>query len=276
VSADAPGNGEFDRIRAAAHRLRTDVAIARGHAELIQSSGDRRIAADALVVLEELGRIFRIAERLFVLVASALPGFLQPRPLDLRSVLDDAVGRWRTSSVRRWRVEVSAQGTLVADGERLAAALDALLENALSFTSDGDEIAIVALGEGETAVIEISDTGAGIPSTEQDRIFDPFVSSRRPGSRVMRGTGLGLAVVDTVADAHGGSITVESRPGHGATFRLRLPGFLPDVQAAWPHEPAGSHERVPAQVAPEHSRSRAARGALGPATTCRRSSPSSS
>jgi signal transduction histidine kinase len=112
---------------------------------------------------------------------------------------------------------------ITADRERLGLAVDALLENAVRHTAEGEEIRLgVVRDRGrETARMIVADGGAGIPPAELDRIFDRFRSGSQLGGT--RGTGLGLALVRAVARAHGGDVQVRSAPGEGSQFALVLP-----------------------------------------------------
>ena len=106
------------------------------------------------------------------------------------------------------------------DDERLRCALDALIENALRATEDGGEIALAARPDGEAVVIEVRDGGRGVPEWAQNKVFDRFY--RVDVESVRRGSGLGLAVVKAIAEAHGGTLSLRSRPGD-TVFALRLP-----------------------------------------------------
>jgi signal transduction histidine kinase len=112
---------------------------------------------------------------------------------------------------------------VTADRERLGLAVDALLENAVRHTAEGEEIRLEVVRDhhGGTARMIVADGGEGIPPAELDRIFDRF----RSGSQLAgtRGTGLGLALVRAVAHAHGGEVRVRSAVGEGSEFALVLP-----------------------------------------------------
>jgi signal transduction histidine kinase len=219
---------EREFVRDASHELRTPITVARGHAELIRAgAADRDVASDAEVVLDELGRLSRLSERLLLLAASEDPGFLHRTDLSLEPLIVNTVNRWSATASRRWGVEVDGEGHVPADAERLSIALDALVENAVRYTGPGDEITLRANGRPGRAVIEVSDSGDGIPREDLDRIFDRFTRVHRERDRARGGTGLGLAIVKAIVDAHGGSIEVTSAPGVGTTFRILLPGFSP-------------------------------------------------
>lgn len=216
---------ERNLVRDASHELRTPITVARGHAELIRQTERGQVAEDAGIILDELGHLSRISERLLILAAAEHPEFLRRSPVDLERLIVDTARRWSVTAPRQWRVNAPVEGVLEADEERLQATLDALIENAVKFTRDGDRIAIVGRSEGSTAVIEVSDTGNGIPPDQLARIFDRFsrVDEGRP--RGTGGTGLGLAIVKAIVEAHGGSVTARSELGKGTTFTLRIPGF---------------------------------------------------
>jgi two-component system OmpR family sensor kinase len=219
---------EREFVRDASHELRTPITVARGHAELIRAGAtDANVAKDAEVVLDELGRLGRLSERLLILAASEHPGFLHRIPLPLEPLIVSTVNRWSATASRRWGVEVDGDGRFLADEERLSIALDALVENAVRYTSPGDAITLRGSGQWGRALIEISDSGAGIPPEELDRIFDQFARVHRERDRARGGTGLGLAIVKAIIDAHGGTIEATSTLGSGTTFRILLPGFTP-------------------------------------------------
>ena len=219
------GEREREFIRHIAHEVRTTITVARGHAELIratcahQPAGDRAVLVDDTeVVIDELARLAKISSRLMLFAAKDEPDFIRPAPIDLTRLIEETARRWRVLAPRQWHVEVEA-ATLVADSERLECALDALLENAVRHTHRGDSIGIAARVRDESVVIEVSDTGEGIPQEDLSRIFDRYAQPRE-----RRGTGLGLAIVRAIVEAHGGSVGVESTLGEGTTFLLRLPG----------------------------------------------------
>ena len=105
------------------------------------------------------------------------------------------------------------------DPVRVRQALENLVANALAQTPDGGEVVLEAGIEGADALLSVTDSGPGIPEDEQMRVFEPGV---RLGSGYA-GSGLGLAVVKEIAEAHGGRVRVRSSPGAGATFTLVLP-----------------------------------------------------
>ena len=110
---------------------------------------------------------------------------------------------------------------------RLRIALDALLENAVKYTEPGDAIDSRCRAEGGDLVIEVADEGDGIPPDALERIFDRFARADSARSRAQGGAGLGLAIVDAIVRAHGGSCAAANSAEGGAVFSLRFPAFAP-------------------------------------------------
>jgi two-component system phosphate regulon sensor histidine kinase PhoR len=111
----------------------------------------------------------------------------------------------------------------------LEQALFNLLDNAVKYSDSGSEVGTTLTREGDTVRIAVSDTGCGIPAEDQPRIFERFYRVDKGRSRATGGTGLGLAIVKHIILVHGGSVTVESRPGEGSVFTLVLPAVESDA-----------------------------------------------
>lgn len=112
---------------------------------------------------------------------------------------------------------------VLADAERMHQVVTNLLHNAIKFTPLGGEVRIEATAEGSEVIVEIHDTGIGIPKKDLSRIFERFYKSDRARSRRSGGTGLGLAIARHIIQAHGGRIWVKSKEGKGSTFYFSLP-----------------------------------------------------
>jgi signal transduction histidine kinase len=205
------------------HELRTPVTIARGHLEVLRRLNGKP-AQEIEVALDELGRIEHILERLLLLAKSKQPDFVAPEEVDVQAFLEDVLVRWSGTVPRGWRLGEVAAGTLHADPEALRIALDALLDNAVKYTEPPDAIELSARRSGHDLVIEVSDEGQGLPPGETERIFERFARADSARSRAEGGAGLGLAIVDAIAKAHGGTCSAHSGGG-GTVFSLRFPEF---------------------------------------------------
>jgi signal transduction histidine kinase len=219
-------------LQDASHELGTPITVALGHAELIErAAADQLVAADARVVAGELARLRVLAHRLLLLASADSPDFLATAPVQADSLLLDALTRWGHIP-RRWRLGEVTEVTVHADRDRLAAALDALLENAVAHTATDDRIELSAsLDEHDEhdehdgcVVFAVADSGCGIPAADLDRIFDRFARARPYRSRDTGGFGLGLPIVQAIAEAHGGSVRVRSTVDGGSVFELLIPG----------------------------------------------------
>ena len=210
-------------LQDASHQLRTPITIALGHAELLAGglTGNQE-THDIEVVLGELNRLRRIAERLLVIAAAEGPEFLQTEAVELDGFTMEILRRWQPTADRRWQLGRLDKVTVQADRERLGLAVDALLENAVRHTASGDviKLSVVAVGYGLPVRLIVADTGQGIPAELLRHVFDRF---RSGDSGPSRGTGLGLALVSAVARAHGGDVLAQSTPGQGSEFELLLP-----------------------------------------------------
>ncbi|HZD86443.1 MAG TPA: HAMP domain-containing sensor histidine kinase [Gaiellaceae bacterium] len=203
----------------ASHELRTPVTIARGHLELLER--EHPGMPELEVALDELARIERIVGRLLLLAKTEQQSFVLEE-IDLEEFLSDVFMRWSEVAPRAWRLDVDLAGRLYADPDGLREALDALLENAVKYTEAGDRIELEARAEGAGMLIEVSDSGCGVPDEALSRIFDRWARADSARTRERGGAGLGLAIVSAVARAHGGGCSVHPL-ADGTAFRLHLP-----------------------------------------------------
>lgn len=223
-------------IQDSAHGLRTPITIARGHAELARDEVTSEVGREDLdVVIDELDRLSRMSDRLLLLVASQHPDFLEIRRVQIGALISRCVTRWEATAVRRWTATVDTDGTVPLDEERLSLALDAVIENAVKHTGEGDRISIEAHGLGDDVRITIDDDGPGIAPDDLPRVFERFGRTRGSNG----GTGLGLPIAQAIVLAHGGTIQVTS--DHGTRVTIELPGFEPDQPV---HLDARGHHRL--------------------------------
>jgi signal transduction histidine kinase len=210
-------------LQDASHELATPITVALGHAELIErQAAEPALKADAGVISDELLRLRRLVERLLMLAAAEHPDFLRKATIDLEPVVVEAYRRW-AATPRKWRLGEIEEAEVEADADRVAAALDAVIENAVKQTGIEGEIELSLRRQGANAVIKVRDSGPGIHPEDLDRIFVRFARSDRGRSRRSGGMGLGLAIAKAVLDAHGGWIRASNAAAGGASFELAIP-----------------------------------------------------
>lgn len=216
-------------VQNASHELRTPITVALAHAELLpRPQTDPTAAADAAIVTDELARLRRLTDRLLLLATAEAPAGLRTEPLRLDTVVADALRRWEALP-RKWLDGGGPDdSTVYADPDRLVVALDALIDNAIRFTHDGDRIELSFSRDGEEAGITIADSGPGIPENEFDSVFDRF-STASAQRDTAHNFGLGLAIVHAIAGAHGGRVTANRGSLGGAAVTLWLPLAGPSV-----------------------------------------------
>jgi len=225
-------------VQDASHELRTPITVALGHAELIERGrGDPEMAEDARIVIDELVRLRRLADRLLLLATTEDPDFLSRSPVDVAELLAAALQRWAPID-RRWRLGPVEPATVDGDPDRLGLALDALVENAVKHTAPSDEIRLGARSSGDQVAITVVDSGAGMPADQLATIFERFTRLDEARTRDRGGVGLGLAIVQAIARAHGGTVRVRSAPGAGSAFELALP------LGRTPNSPVGARPNV--------------------------------
>jgi signal transduction histidine kinase len=211
-------------LRDASHELRTPITIARGHLEQLERSS-REPSPEVAVALDELERMARIVERLLMLAKAERSDFYDSvAQVDVEQLLEEVLMRWAEVAPRVWRIGELATGTLRVDPDALRIALDALVENAVDHTDESDVIEIRSHPRGSEIAIEVADEGCGVPPAVLGEIFDRFARADPARPRAGGGVGLGLAIVEAIAKAHGGRCAVSSS-AEGSVFTLVLPGF---------------------------------------------------
>jgi two-component system phosphate regulon sensor histidine kinase PhoR len=218
-----------DFISNVSHELRTPLAGIRAAAETLQEGAldDRAAAVEFLGHIQrETDRITQLVEELLELSrieSGAAP--LSFEQLDAAALVRDSVRRFAQQAERAGLTIAAecddASLMIIGDGERLERALGNLIANAIKFTPAGGAITVAAHAADRGADISVRDTGVGIEPDQQARVFERFYKADR--GRGSGGTGLGLAIVKHIVQAHEGSVSVESRPGRGSTFTMRLP-----------------------------------------------------
>jgi signal transduction histidine kinase len=203
----------------AGHELRTPITIVRGHLELMGDDPADRQATVALVT-EELDRMARIVDDLLLLANAEQPDFIHREPVELADLTADLLARCRALGDRQWRLDRSATGIVQIDRQRITQAMLNLARNAVEHSTAGSEIVVGSTWDGAYVRLWVRDHGTGIDPRDQERIFERFSRGRDGNRRHSGGAGLGLAIVRSIAIAHGGRVEVQSAPGEGATFTV--------------------------------------------------------
>jgi signal transduction histidine kinase len=229
-------------IHDASHELKTPVTIARGHLELLRSDAPHEIE----IALDELRRIDAILGQLLLLATAGQPDFLKLETIELDVFLEDVFMRWSDVAPRTWRLGSVVSCAVHADPERLRTALDALLDNAVKYSEENAVIELRARWTGRSQVaIEVEDEGIGISDDAIGRVFARFGRADAARTRTAGGVGLGLAIVEAIAEHHGGSCAIHSAP-RGSVLALHLP-----VDSASARQVGSSAERSLASSAPD-------------------------
>jgi two-component system heavy metal sensor histidine kinase CusS len=208
-----------------AHELRTPVANIRGEAEVALTRA--RPAEEYREVIEsivgECQRLSGMIDKLLFLARSETGrGDIQPAVFEGRAEIEKIASFYETvAEEQHVAIDCSGEGEVYADPMLFGRALSNIVENALRFTPSGGTVSLSVLTRPGQTEISVKDSGAGIAPEDVPRVFDRFF--RGDSSRSSHGTGLGLALVKSIADLHGGSATIESKLGRGTTVTLRFP-----------------------------------------------------
>jgi two-component system, OmpR family, sensor histidine kinase CiaH len=217
-------------IADASHELRTPLTVLHAATDLLHQHRDQPMEANVDLLQDvrgEIGRMERLVGDLLTLARSDLGEIdLATGRLDLR-LLSGEVARLvgPLAEERGIRLESQDGGTSLlveADPDRLQQLLLILLDNALKHTPSGGKVTIAIRRRGPMGCVEVVDTGSGIPRDQLPKVFDRFYRVEKARSRGQGGAGLGLSIARSLAEAHGGQLTLESAPGAGTTARLCL------------------------------------------------------
>nr|WP_203656072.1 HAMP domain-containing sensor histidine kinase [Actinocatenispora rupis] len=252
-------------IADASHELRTPLTTIRGFAELyrqrlnanraedvpattdvpeVSAPAARPEEADRLMarIEAEASRMGLLVEDLLMLARMDQQRPIAHEPVDLLAVAADVVSGARAVAPERdmsLRVGAGADGppVVLGDEPRLRQVLRNLVDNAMAHTPAGTPVEVRVRTEDGTAVVEVADQGPGLTAEQRDRVFERFYRVDKARSREAGGTGLGLAIVASLVTAHRGTVEVDSEPGEGATFRVRLPLAPDEDDTGYPPSP---------------------------------------
>jgi signal transduction histidine kinase len=235
---------ELDRLKdefvaTASHELRTPLTSISGYLDMSLDPAEGPLPqaseANLRIVQRNVGRLSILVDQLLFLArADSHPLELDRQPVDLGGILSEAAETARPAAEAKdiaLLVEAEESPRAIADRAQLLRIVDNLVTNAVKFTPDGGTVRLAARREGATVVLEVTDTGVGIPPGEQPGLFNRFFRGTSAIEKAIPGSGLGLAISQVIAEAHGTTIDVESAPGAGSAFRLALP-LVPTTEEA--------------------------------------------
>ena len=215
-------------LRRLDHELKNPLTGIRAGLANLAGTPDAQVQSEALNSVEtEARRLSRLTADLRKL-AELESQPLERAPVHLAGLLKEAMGlaQEQTQSQERRLTLTLPQAPwplppVSGDWDLLFLAVYNLLDNALKFTRQGDTVEVRAFEDGATAVLEVADTGPGIPEAEVPHVWEELY--RGQGARGVRGSGLGLALVQAITERHGGHVTLRSKDGQGTVVTMRLP-----------------------------------------------------
>jgi len=211
----------------AAHELRTPLTIIRGELELVAAGEKLPSDVDNAIsnALEEMTRLSGIVDSLITLSRmESLWGKKAHGPVDLKALADETVEQMGLLAEEKHISLKRPSGppvVVAGDRDRLKQVLVNLIDNAIKYTPDGGRIGIETGTDGDMGFVTVEDSGIGIDPGHHDRVFDRFY--RVTPDRGDMGAGLGLAIVRSICNAHGGHVTLRSAPEIGSCFRVEIP-----------------------------------------------------
>jgi two-component system, OmpR family, sensor kinase len=212
----------------AAHELRTPLTSLRGYAELFRQGAlpTTEAIGNAMGRIESEGaRMARLVDDLLLLARTDQGRPLEKEPVDLVRLAREAAGDFAAADPGRpLTSDLDGSAVVVGDPIRLRQAIDNLLANIRAHTPSGTPARVSVRRNGRWAEVTVADNGPGIPTQDQPRVFERFWRGDPARGRTSAGgAGLGLSIVDALVRAHGGTIAVDSAPGQGTAFTMRLP-----------------------------------------------------
>jgi two-component system phosphate regulon sensor histidine kinase PhoR len=217
-----------DFVANVSHEFKTPLTSIRGYAETLldTSAHDPEHTREFLETIQRNAtQLQALVEDLMVLAQLESEPPVEKKTISVGDLIKEQIAsRRRSLAEKSLQVEVNCTtGEILADRDRLARALSNLLDNAIHYNKIGGQIQISSRQEGGTFVVDIKDTGSGIPQSDLVRVFERFYRVEKSRTRDSGGTGLGLAIAKHAVESQGGSISVESKLGSGSTFTITLP-----------------------------------------------------
>lgn len=210
----------------AGHELRTPITIVRGNLELLDTASPAERERSIELCVSELDRMTRMVNDLLTLAVaeSADSDFISVGTVDLSQLTIDIDDKAETLTNGRSEVVGIGEGEVVCDSARITEAVLELVRNATKYSPEGSPIHIASSIDEHKARFEVTDFGPGVAVDKQESLFQRFHRGSLDDHEVKtKGAGLGLSIVQAIAQAHGGDAFVESTPGKGATFGMEIP-----------------------------------------------------
>ncbi|MGB1289280.1 MAG: sensor histidine kinase, partial [Aggregatilineales bacterium] len=217
--------------------LKSPIALVGGYAYLLET---HEPLMNDPIALDYIDSLKRGAERMSSLVNDMLDLLqmetrqeLVMEPLQLATVLEDAAIDFRLRAEDK-QIALSVnlppeEVNIYADNDKITRVIDNLLSNAIKYTPPGGKVTMTGKLDEGMVLIEVNDTGSGIPKKDIPNLFEPFYRVKSIKQAEIEGTGLGLSIVKSIVDKHKGSIEIESTVGEGSTFRVSLPIYMRGV-----------------------------------------------
>jgi signal transduction histidine kinase len=211
------------------HELRNPLSVIRGNLDFVRRVTTDQSCLESIHEAEvEVVRMSRLVNDLLLLGQADRGEFIERRPFQLDLLLQEIVEQAQQFSAGQVvALDDSAEVWLLGDRDRLRQAFWNLVENALRHTPSNGQIDLRMWLAGDEVVIDVADSGPGVSSGHEDRVFERFYRADPSRARATGGAGLGLAIVKHIVQGHGGTVTLRNRPGHGATFSVRLSPVVP-------------------------------------------------
>ncbi|MGI8824344.1 MAG: ATP-binding protein [Chloroflexota bacterium] len=210
------------------HELRTPLTTIKGYAQMLKYklAGDADGKRFADTIDAQVGRLGRLVDDLLDVTRFTRGQFeLKRETTNIRPLLEDVVTRFRLVAQHHTLLLDASDDDLLPgelDRDRIEQVMNNLVSNAIKYSPEGGEITVSALRRKDDIVVSVRDEGMGIPEKDQEHLFERFFRGSAEGQDI-KGMGLGLYVTRRIVEAHGGSITVHSKPGEGTDLRFTLP-----------------------------------------------------
>lgn len=230
------------------HELRTPITVVRGHLELIDHDDPDDVIQTRELAIDELDRMGALVNDLLTLAKASQSDFVTPVTCDVAELTDQVLEKSKALGNRDWQLEHVAMVQAVLDPRRITQAWLQLAANAVKYSDEGTRIDIGSRVEDTSVLLWVRDEGIGMTPEETATVRQRFARTAAAAQRAS-GSGLGLNIVDSIVEAHGGHLDIESVPKGGSVFTLRVPmnPASPHASPIGPLPEGASEPREPQQ-----------------------------